>query len=208
MNISSTCARRSCLERGRCQRRRRLSSASTAAPSSHRSPRRGSRLRAGPLLSSPVLFWRAPSWGSSSVESITQEVQISKQPVTHWSDPQGRQGTGPEVQSVTSSPERSESKNCDSRCGSTHQAGKDGSEHLVLAAKNGGHVQAGDCSEYHRVNTNPSWHQDVPLHDDEGSASNLVVVKDMPAGRIHLWSRHSRERNAAVIYMNFLKCLN
>ena len=187
MNISSTCARRSCLERGRCQRRRRLFSASTAALSSHRSPRRGSRLRAGPLLSSPVLFWRVPRWRSSCVDSTTQEVQnFKKQPVTHWSDPQGRQGTGPEVQSVTSSPERSESKNCDSRCGSTHQAGKDGSEHLVLAAKNGGHVQAGDCSEYHRINTNPSWHQDVPLHDDEGSASSLVVVKDMPAGRIHL----------------------
>ena len=203
MNISSTCARRSCLERGRCQRRRRLSSASTAAPSSHRSPRRGSRLRAGPLLSSPVLFWRAPR-GSSSVEWITQEVQISKQPVTHWSDPQGRQGTGPEVQSVTSSPERSESKNCDSRCGSTHQAGKDGSEHLVLAAKNCGHVQAWDCPEYHRINTNPSWHQDVPLHDDEGSASSLVMVKNLPAGRVHLWSKHSRERNAAMVYTNFL----
>ena len=80
----------------------------------------------------------------------------------------------------------------------TNQTGKYGPEHLILASKDSGHIQAGDCSKDNGVNPNPQLHHHVPLHDCELKLESSVKLELLYNSALDV-APHSARKALAVL---------
>ena len=93
----------------------------------------------------------------------------------------------------------------------TNQTGKDGPEHLILASKYGGHIQARDCSKHNGVDPDPQLHHHIPLHDlklrlDCGTRSagwpSLVLIKALASAQCRCQIHESSVKLELLYHLN------